>query len=489
MSQLIFPMILLGIVLIFGAVFLIIINKQKGTDKDPKMAGKNNSDPKNGEKKSNNNKNISTENVPKEDIFKFMDFDRIVDNMIVQNKGTKYTMAVRCKGINYDLMSDMEQLAVEEGFITFLNTLRYPIQLYVQAQNIDLKGAINTYKENASGIRNEFEDINKQYNELLNQFDAKKEDIERVEEQRETVLNVYEYASDIINYVEKLSLNKNLLQRNFYVLVSYYSSEITSTENFSKEETMNICYNELLTRAQSIISGLSACSVSGEVLESNELADLLYIAYNRDDKGLVGIKEAVQSGFYRLYSTSEDVFLKKQEKLQKEIQEVAEIKAMDAIKRAIDEGKYISKGDEQLDVLEKTNKAAAEIVKKEPISGEIKDKAKEILVDEYVQDKKKILEEMAEDRMRIERATGGIKADDSQNNEKNNENSTPSLDNNVTQDANINTNNNNNVQKDNNNFEIQNDSQVLDDRMGFSDNSNNSNQSEGATSSEDDLII
>ncbi len=481
MSQLILPMILLGVILIFGAVFLIIINKQKGKESKKKASSNTSTS---GEK--NGNSKASNENIPKEDIFKFMEFDKIQDNMIIQNKGTKFTMAIKCKGINYDLMSDMEQLAVEEGFITFLNTLRFPIQLYVQAQNIDLKGAINTYKENASSIKEEYEEVNKEYNDLLEQFDAKKEDIQRVEEHRNRILNVYEYASDIINYVEKLSLNKNLLQRNFYVLVSYYSSEITATDSFSKEETINICYNELLTRAQSIISGLSSCSVTGVVLDSNELADLLYTAYNRDDKGLVSIREAVESGFYRLYSTSEDVFLKKQEKLQKEIQEVAEIKAMDAIKKAIDEGSYISPEAEKLDVMERTSKAAAEIVKKEPIPNEIKQKAKEILVEDFVNDKNKVLEDMASIRSNTQKSDSNIK-DDINNQNQNNINN-----NNEPEDK---------VKEEPKKQQIQ-DESILDDRMGFSNaddslvsdtnlkpEDNNKNEKNNNNSSDDDDLI
>ena len=91
------------------------------------------------------NKKEKTHEMRKEDVFDFMEFDEISDNMIIQNKGTRYTMMIQCKGINYDLMSDVEQLSVEEGFITFLNTLTSPIQLYVQAQNLDLKGTIKVY--------------------------------------------------------------------------------------------------------------------------------------------------------------------------------------------------------------------------------------------------------------------------------------------------------------------------------------------------------
>ncbi len=51
-----------------------------------------------------------------------MQFDKIEDNMIVQDKGPKYLMVIECEGINYDLMSQMEKTAVEAGFVQFLNT-------------------------------------------------------------------------------------------------------------------------------------------------------------------------------------------------------------------------------------------------------------------------------------------------------------------------------------------------------------------------------
>ena len=473
MSALVFPAILLGVLLIFFAVFMIINKRQHQRSSINESKSTTNTSNKK-ENKKENSKNVS--DAPREDVFNFMEFDRILDSMIVQNDGTKFTMAVKCKGINYDLMSDMEQIAVEEGFITFLNTLRYPIQLYIQAQNIDLKSAIATYRQNASGIEQEYEDINREYTELLEQFDAKESDIKAVEEKRDRVLNVYEYASDIINYVEKLSLNKSLLQRNFYVLVSYYSSEITASSNFSKDEIVNICYNELLTRAQSIISGLATCSVTGVVLDSNELADLLYTAYNRDDKGLVSVREAIQSGFYRLYSTSEDVLYKKQEKLVEQINQEAELKAYEAIKKAMEEGKYVSPSAEKLDIIDQVSKTAAEIVKKEDIPQDIKDKAKEILVEDYVVNKNKIIEEEKEDRDRKlgKKSSAKSKNDDElSNNEKTNE-----------------------VSKDDSKSKVSNNStieeQTLDNRMGFEvpvEEKVNKKEESSSNDEDDDLII
>ena len=52
-------------------------------------------------------------------IYDFMKFDKVEDNMIVQNDGKRYIMVVECQGVNYVLMSSMEKVAVEEGFQQF----------------------------------------------------------------------------------------------------------------------------------------------------------------------------------------------------------------------------------------------------------------------------------------------------------------------------------------------------------------------------------
>ena len=116
--------------------------------------------PKNRKKQENVSKKSTGNNVPqtysKQSIFKFMEFDKIADNMIVQKDGKRFLMVIECQGINYDLMSGLEKNSVEQGFLQFLNTLRYPIQIYVQTRTVNLTNSINTYKER-------IEEISKQY--------------------------------------------------------------------------------------------------------------------------------------------------------------------------------------------------------------------------------------------------------------------------------------------------------------------------------------
>lgn len=396
MGALTFPLILLAILAVFAVIFFTVTKKQEKAanllSKDSSKENRNSKNSKNNEKK---------EEIRKEDVFKFMEFDRILDSMIVQNNGSRYTMAIKCKGINYDLMSEVEQISVEEGFITFLNTLRYPIQLYVQAQNVDLKSVIQEYKNNISGVKSDFERLDAEYNKVLESFESTTQEIEKAENERNKVLNVYEYASDIINYVERMSTNKSLLQRNFYVLVSYSTSEIAGADKFTKDELLNICYTELLTRAQAIISGLSSCSVEGRVLDSNEVADLLYMAYNRDDKGLLSVKEAIDSGFYRLYSTSEEAFFKRTELLNEQIEQEARIKSLAALKKAIQKGEYSTPKMKELEINERIAKQASDMVKHEDLPEQIKKEAQEDIAKEFKNTKKQLVQEAAIERAQI----------------------------------------------------------------------------------------
>lgn len=389
MNSQVIQLIVLGVLVLFAGVIFIFAKKGKGSSTKTSTSSNSKKSSGSSSKGENAYKRNPGADVDKEDLFKFMEFDRIEDNMIISQNGEKYTAVIRCKGINYNLMSEVEQLSVEEGFINFLNTLKYPIQLYVQAQNIDLKDNIKKYKENMKDIMTEYDDLTADYNMAVNSLESTDEEIEEVEKNRNRALNVLEYGQDIIRYVERLSINKNMLQRNFYVLVSYYKSEITGVSNFKPEELLDLVYSELFTRANNIISGLSMSSVSCEVMKSNDIAELLYSSYNRDDHNLIKVRDALDSGFYRLYSTSEDAITKKNKMLLDSIKQEAEYKAIQALAKAVEEGNIVTPQDIEDSYDQESSKQALELIKHERIDEETKSKAKKVIIEEYKENKRK----------------------------------------------------------------------------------------------------
>ena len=104
-----------------------------------------------------------------------------------------------------------------------------------------------------------------------------------------------------------------------------------------------MAFSELYTRAQSLIRAISSCSVNGKILNSTELAELLYVAYNRDESETFELKKASLANFDALYSTAPDVLQKKIKELDKEV----ERRAMNQVEGQVE--KYRSQYREQVE--------------------------------------------------------------------------------------------------------------------------------------------
>ena len=265
-----------------------------------------------------------------ESVMDFMEFDKVEDNMIVQKNGNKYIMVVECQGINYDLMSEMEKNAVEEGFIQFLNTIRHPIQIYVQTRTLNLESSLQSYKNKVQAIEDNLNKQEARYKEMQSSGNYTREQLDKAFYELTKQRNLTEYGKDIIYDTEKMSLNKNVLNQKYYIVVPYYPEELGQND-FDKDEIKNLAFSELYTRCQSIIRTLSACEVGGKILTSNELADLLYVAYNRDEQETYGIDKALRAGYDELYSTAPDVLDKKMRTLDQKIEEEAFNKANEKV--------------------------------------------------------------------------------------------------------------------------------------------------------------
>ena len=268
-----------------------------------------------------------------ESIMNFMEFDTVVDNMISQKNGMRYIMVVACQGINYDLMSEAEKNAVEEGFIQFLNTIRHPIQIYTQTRTINLDQSIQAYRDKIKEVEAKLERQEMQYNQMVRSETYTQAQLDRAYFELTKQRNLYEYGKDIIFNTEKMSLNKNVLNQKYYVVIPYFVEELGEGQ-FDKEEQRNLAFSELYTRAQSVVRTLGVCGINAKVMNSNELVELLYMAYNRDEAEVYGIDKALKAGYDELYSTAPDVVDKQIRELDRQIEEEAIEKAKTKVTEA-----------------------------------------------------------------------------------------------------------------------------------------------------------
>lgn len=193
----------------------------------------------------------------------------IRDGIVIMNDGS-YRAVVMVKSINFDLMSPDEREAVEYSYQGFLNSLYFPIQIFVRSQKVDLR----PYIERLDKIRQEHDNM------LLAML-----------------------MEDYIGFIDALSMQTNIMDKRFYVVVPYFPTAdiqkaITQSKNFftgllqmfnTKENHVVInepdlmaAKDELKNRIQSVLAGLQQSGIQGLPLDTQELIELYYDSYNPD---------------------------------------------------------------------------------------------------------------------------------------------------------------------------------------------------------------
>jgi len=193
----------------------------------------------------------------------------IRDGIVIMNDGS-FRAVIMSKAINFDLMSQAEQEAVEYSYQGFLNSLYFPVQIFIHSQLIDLK----PYIARLDRLRAEHDNM------LLAML-----------------------IDDYVNYIDTLSQQANIMDKEFYVVIPFFphvdtQKKLAQSTNFftglaglfsTKEQHVIVneidlenAKNELRNRVQAVLSGLLQCGVQGLPLDTQELIELYYNIYNPD---------------------------------------------------------------------------------------------------------------------------------------------------------------------------------------------------------------
>ena len=191
------------------------------------------------------------------------------DGIVIMNDGS-FRSVVMVKSINFDLMSPQEQEAVESGYQGFLNSLYFPIQIFIRSQKVDLR----PYIEKLDKIRTEHDNM------LLALL-----------------------MEDYIGYIGNLSEQTNIMDKKFYIVIPFFpvvnvQKGLTQSKNFlgglggvfrPKEQHVTIneadlenAKTELRNRVQAVLAGVRQCGIQGLPLDTQELIELYYDTYNPD---------------------------------------------------------------------------------------------------------------------------------------------------------------------------------------------------------------
>ncbi|HEX9595120.1 MAG TPA: hypothetical protein VF996_03270 [Candidatus Saccharimonadales bacterium] len=197
----------------------------------------------------------------------------IRDGIAIMADGS-YRSVVMAQSINFDLMSPQEREAVEYAYQGFINSLYFPVQIFIRSQKIDMR----PYLEKLAKLRSN------QENMLLGLL-----------------------MEDYIAYIDALVQQTNIMDKQFYVVVPYFSTvDISKPMEAGKkvfsgffelfklnkapgaevvtinEQDLEKAKQELRNRVQSVVGGLNQMGVQGVPLDTQELIELYYDVYNPD---------------------------------------------------------------------------------------------------------------------------------------------------------------------------------------------------------------
>ena len=191
----------------------------------------------------------------------YIDIAEIHDDTVILKDGTLVAVLL-VSSINFALKSEEEQNAIVEGYITFINSLNFLIQIVVQSRKLNIDNYLNQLK-----IKEK-----EQTNELLK-------------------IQISEYR----DYIKQLVELGDIMTKRFYVAISYNPQEgnkkqgavakmlnsfkVVKTVGLKKEKFLKYSL-ELNRRIGVVQGGLNSMTLNSQRLDTQSLIELYYNVYN-----------------------------------------------------------------------------------------------------------------------------------------------------------------------------------------------------------------
>ncbi|MFH1402076.1 MAG: TraC family protein [Patescibacteria group bacterium] len=188
----------------------------------------------------------------------FVSIKEIRDGVVVLNDNSMVVILM-VSSINLALKSSEEQQAILLQFQSFLNSLEYSVQLFIQSQKLDIRPYITMMETR----------LKEQTNELIK-------------------IQTREYINFIKSFMEKT----NIMSKSFFAVVSYRPPIIQTTKGFknlfsnkkgsaeNKDDAFAEHRTQLSQRVSVVEQGLTRTGVRLARLGTEEAVELLYKLYN-----------------------------------------------------------------------------------------------------------------------------------------------------------------------------------------------------------------
>lgn len=167
---------------------------------------------------------------------KFIEIQDIIDNVVLLSSGNA-CLVIEVQATNFSLLSQEEQAIKVLAYSSLLNSLQFPIQVFIRSKKIDI----------SSYLRQLDDEVAKSQNQLL-------------------VPQIKLYK----DFVAELIKVNTVLDKKFYVAISYSGLEGGSAKS------------KLSSKAESLHAQLKRMNLPSKTLNKEELVKLFHEIYNGD---------------------------------------------------------------------------------------------------------------------------------------------------------------------------------------------------------------
>ena len=174
----------------------------------------------------------------------FVPINDIKEGVVILKSG-EYRAVLIASSVNLALKSEDEQLATISGFQSFLNSLDFIIEIYVQSRRFDIEPYIETLNQSLANTEN---------------------DLLRMQ------------ISEYIEFIKRFVGEHNIMTKRFFVVVPYLPSILSGLDNKSDIFFRN--REQLSERVSVVAQGLSRIGVKSSQLNDAELAEMYYNIFN-----------------------------------------------------------------------------------------------------------------------------------------------------------------------------------------------------------------
>ncbi|MEG2381270.1 MAG: hypothetical protein RSB38_06210 [Oscillospiraceae bacterium] len=181
-----------------------------------------------------------------------------INQSMIDMGDDRYRMVVECGSINLNLKTNEEKEVVDMSFQRMLQGLNFPYAFYVQTREIDNREMIdNTIKEAERTIR--------------------------------LFPGLRDYANAYVSNLQGLNETiGNSKYKKKYIIITY--NDIDKLDNIQADERKAYAFEELYNRCSSTIYSLANIGIKAHILNTQELAEMVFRAYNKEyDGALEGI--------------------------------------------------------------------------------------------------------------------------------------------------------------------------------------------------------